>query len=470
VITQPRSAVRPAPPQRTRHRRNAPKEWWGDAASAAGKLSVLVVVGLWAANHGISDLTRGTGPALTSAGRLVGLVAMDLLIIQVILMARIPLIERTWGQDRLARWHRLVGFTSFNGMLAHIALVTLGYAASARVGILAEFWELITNAGGMLLALAATVCIIGVVVTSMRFARRKLRYESWHLLHLYAYLGVGLALPHEIWTGSSFRSSWAQVYWWGFWGLAMAAVVVYRIVQPLWRSARHQLRVVKIIKEAPGVVSVVVKGRDVHRLGARAGQFFQWRFLGADGWTRAHPYSLSAAPTHNAMRITVKALGDASSEMDRVPIGSRVLIEGPYGRLTADVCRGSGVTLVASGIGITPLRALLEELGPRPGGVNVIYRTSEGEDMIFAKELDFFAKEHGVRVVHLPGGRARRSSWLPSKSEHIADHAALLHLVPDIASHDVFVCGPNPWMDSVVTAASRCGVPDDQIHLERFDW
>ena len=156
--------------------------------------------------------------------------------------------------------------------------------------------------------------------------------------------------------------------------------------------------------------------------------------------------------------------------MDRVPIGSPVLIEGPYGRLTTDVCRGQGVTLIASGIGITPLRALLEELDGRSGPVNVIYRTSEGEEMIFASELEHFSRERGVQVIHLPGSRARGHSWLPAKSEHIADHAALRHLVPDIAKHDVFVCGPSRWMDSVVTAASRAGVPDAQIHLERFDW
>ena len=56
----------------------------------------------------------------------------------------------------------------------------------------------------MLLATAGTALLVMVVVTSVRAARRRLRYESWHLLHLYAYLGVGLALPHQLWTGTDF--------------------------------------------------------------------------------------------------------------------------------------------------------------------------------------------------------------------------------------------------------------------------
>ena len=87
----------------------------------------------------------------------------------------------------------------------------------------------------MLLALAGTLCLVMVVVTSVRAARRRLRYESWHLLHLYAYLGVGLALPHQLWTGQEFLASpAATVYWWTLWGAAAGAVLVCRVGLPLY--------------------------------------------------------------------------------------------------------------------------------------------------------------------------------------------------------------------------------------------
>jgi len=92
----------------------------------------------------------------------------------------------------------------------------------------------------MLLATAGTVLLVLVVVLSIRAARRRLRYEAWHPLHLYAYLGVGLALPHQIWTGADLTSSAiSQVYWWTVYAVTLAAVLAFRVGLPLWRSAYH---------------------------------------------------------------------------------------------------------------------------------------------------------------------------------------------------------------------------------------
>src|SRR5947209_2047 len=177
-----------------------------------------------------------------SPGRLTGLPASDLLLVQVLLMARVPVLERAFGQDRLARIHRWVGFASFNLMIAHIGLITWGYAAGRLGAAPGELWDLTVTYPGMLLAVAGTGCLVMVVVTSIRAARRKLRYESWHLLHLYAYLGVGLALPHQLWTGADFTASpIATLYWWTVYLLAAGSVLLFRLGVPLWRSARHRL-------------------------------------------------------------------------------------------------------------------------------------------------------------------------------------------------------------------------------------
>ncbi|HEY6687616.1 MAG TPA: ferric reductase-like transmembrane domain-containing protein [Propionibacteriaceae bacterium] len=148
------------------------------------------------------------------------------------------------------------------------------YASGQWAEVVSTIWDLITNYGGMLLAVAGTACLIMVVVTSVKAARRRLRYESWHLLHLYGYLGVGLALPHQLWTGQEFlQSPAATVYWWTLWAVAAAAIVVWRIWLPLWRSARHRLRVAGVVRESSDVVSVYLTGRLLDRLPLRAGQF-----------------------------------------------------------------------------------------------------------------------------------------------------------------------------------------------------
>lgn len=450
--------------------------WWRDLAGSLTWASVLVVVALWVAGGGLQDL-GGWASGLTSLGRLTGLVSADLLLVQVLLMARIPLAERAYGQDELARRHRLVGFTSFTLMAAHLVLITLGYAAQYSANPLAELWSFVVDYPGMLLAAAGTVLLVMVTVTSIRRARAKLRYESWHLLHLYAYLGVGLALPHQLWTGQEFLSNpVATVYWWTLWAAAAAAVLVWRVAVPLYRTLAHDLRVTAVVRENHDTVSVHMHGRNLHRLPVAAGQFFTFRFLTGPGtgWTRGHPYSLSAAPTGTTLRITVKDLGDGSHALTHLTPGTRVAVEGPYGRLHAGVRTRPKVTLLASGIGITPLRALLEELPAHPGDITLIYRARDTTDLVLKHELDTLAATHGHRVYYVLGPRARRRdgspSWLPATAAHLTDAQALTQLVPDIAEHDVYLCGADTWMDAARTAATAAGVPETRIHDERFTW
>src|SRR3954447_18190731 len=362
--------------------------WWRDAVGATAWGSVLVVVALWMAGGGVQGMS-GWADGMTSLGRLTGLVASDLLLLQVLLMARIPMVERVYGQDELARRHRLVGFSSFTLMVVHVVLITLGYAGQASTKPLRQLWDLTWSYPGMLLAWAGTLLLVLVTVTSIRKARRKLRYESWHLLHLYAYLGVGLALPHQLWTGQDFLSSpLATLYWWSLWAAAAGANLIWRVVLPLYRSNRHHLMVERVVREGDGVVSVILRGRDLGRLQARAGQFFTWRFLDGPGWTRGNPYSLSAAPTRDHLRITAKDLGDGSRRLGRLKRGTRVLIEGPYGRMHAGVRTRRKVTLLAGGIGVTPLRALLEELEQGPGDVTLVYRARDADELVLRREID----------------------------------------------------------------------------------
>jgi DMSO/TMAO reductase YedYZ heme-binding membrane subunit len=253
------SIGRAAAPAASRSRRvpgpPSPRRWWADLAGSAALLSVAVVVALWLSNRGVQNLS-GTGGAATSLGRLTGLIASDLLLLQVLLMARLPWVERSYGQDTLARRHRLVGFASFWLMVAHVLLITVGYAQAGHGGVLGEAWNLVVTYPGMLLAAAGTGLLMLVVVSSVRAARRRQRYETWHLIHLYAYLGVGLALPHQLWTGADFASSVAaRLYWWTAYGSTLGAVLACRVGLPIWRSCYHRLRVAAVVPEAPGVVS-----------------------------------------------------------------------------------------------------------------------------------------------------------------------------------------------------------------------
>jgi len=428
---------------------------------------LLLVTYWWVVDGGIVDLT-GWADGLTSVGRLTGLWSADLLLVQVLLMSRLPPLEHAFGRDRLARIHRVVGLTSFDLMCVHVLTIVLGYAGASWLQVPATTWDLVTTYGGVLLSVAGSVCLVMVVITSVKKARRRLRYESWHLLHLYAYLGVGLALPHQLWTGQEFLQSPARtLYWWGLWTAAAATVVVWRLLLPLARTLRHGLRVTSVVRESSDVVSVYLTGRHLDRLPLRAGQFLNVRFLDEAGWTRSNPFSLSAAPDGRSARITAKALGDGSSRLARLRPGTRVLFEGPYGRLTSRARTRSRVLLIGAGVGITPIRALAEGLDYAPGDAVLLQRCTA--EPLFLVELAVLARERGLQNLLLPGPRTHPGSVFgPAAGPD--ELAALRRWVPDVADRDVFLCGPTAWTNGVQRLLTTAGVPSDQIHTESFGW
>ncbi|GAA1564349.1 MULTISPECIES: ferredoxin reductase family protein [Kribbella] len=431
-------------------------------------LALLLVAYWWIAAGGVQEL-GGWATGLTSIGRLTGLGSAVLLLAQVVLMARVPVLEAAFGQDRLARIHRLTGFTSFNLMLAHLVTITWGYAAGELGRTPATLWDLTLHYPGMLLAVGGTIALCLTVLTSIRAVRRRLRYESWHLLHLYAYLGVGLALPHQLWTGQEFLASTGRtVFWWTAWAVAAATVLVYRIGVPVWRNGRHRLRVTAVVPESDGIVSVYVGGRRLDRLRVEAGQFFAWRFLDRPGWTRANPYSLSAAPDGRGLRITVQDAGDGSAALSSLQPGTRVLVEGPYGRMSPRARTQRKIALIGAGVGVTPLRALAEGLDYAPGDAVLVQRYTDRP--LFPDEFQKLWHERGLSLLTLPGARRRPDSWFGAGVPAYDDLQALLHWIPDIAERDVYLCGPEAWTDLVRSTLTAAGLPAERLHLETFKW
>jgi predicted ferric reductase len=458
----PMTAVaHPAPASR---RARMPRAWSiraGDVlALVAG--NALLIAAMWI-RHGGAHLLSSPPGLMTGIGELAALYGTYAALLQLLLMSRSPWLDQLFGMDRIAGWHRWLGFATLWLLVAHGALTILGFSLGDGSTFWGEAWAMATTYPYTLMAFVSLGLFVAVAVTSVRAARRKLSYETWYGIHLYAYLAVILAVGHQLAVGSDFVTDpIARGYWIGLYVVVAALLVAFRFGQPIVTSLRHRLRVAAVVAEAPGVVSVYITGRDLHELPARAGQYFHWRFLTARGWWRAHPFSLSAAPNGEYLRITIKDLGDYTGELQALRAGTRVIAEGPYGVLTGAKRSRPGVVLVAGGIGITPLRALLEELPAHRGRLTLIYRARRWEEVVFRDELDELARRRGATVHYLVGARGRELPRDPLSA------STLQRLVPDIARRDVYLCGPLPMMDAVRRHLGTLRVPRNQIHLERF--
>jgi predicted ferric reductase len=419
---------------------------------------------LWAfvlVNVGIVEVlfvTAGIGKnGILTVAKFFGMHAALLIMFQLLLIARLPWLDRRVGMDRLTVWHRWVGFTLLWTVLTHATLVVLGYAAHDDVSAGTTFLAL-AGVPATLLGMVAATTIVGIAVISSRYVRRRLSYETWHALHMLVYLVLGLAFVHQLLETTTFRSSvFATVYWWALWLGAFGALVVGRLVVPLWRNAYHQFRVESVMPESDDVVSVRVTGRNLDRLPARAGQFFIWRFLDHNHWWLANPFSLSAAPDGRSLRLTARAVGATSASLRRLPVGSRAFLEGPYGAFTAMHRTRPGAVLIAGGVGITPVRAMVEEL---TGDVVVLYRVRSERDAVLLNEVRELVAARGG-LLHVLAGRT-------GDGVRPFEPGGLVGLVPDIADRDVYVCGPPAMTSAVLGALCALRVPGSQVHAERF--
>ena len=397
------------------------------------------------------------GGLATFAGSLTGMTGTYLALIMVLLVSRIPVIERVAGQDGLVRLHRLLAPWPISLLAAHALFLTVGYAQAARTGFWPEAGTLV-NYPDVLIATVALgiMCFIGVI--SFRAIRRRLPRDTWWLIHLWMYLALALAVPHELVLGPSLvRHPLTRAVWVLVWVATAGVVLGYRVGLPILRTTRHQLRVAEVRPEGPGVVSLILAGRQLDRLPVSGGQFLFWRFLTPGRWWQAHPFSLSALPQPPYLRLTVKGVGSFTQSLAGLRPGTRVAVEGPYGAFTRYAQLRPRALLVAGGIGVTALRSLLEDL-PRGSAPVVLLRASRAADLVLSAEVRELVRQRRGTIHELVGPR----------EEAGIDEVSLPRLVRDLNHRDVYVCGPESFVTAIVAVARHLGVPDDAIHHEAF--
>ncbi|MGW6216678.1 ferredoxin reductase family protein [Streptomyces sp. NPDC055109] len=420
-------------------------------------LWAFVILNLIIVNYLFLTAEMGENSILSFA-RFFGAHAALLMLFQLLLVARLPWLDRRIGMDQLTGWHRWVGFTLLWTILTHAALIIFGYAILDHNSLAKTFFAL-SGVPASLLGMLAAVVFVAIAATSTRSLRKRLRYETWHALHLLLYLGLGLSFVHQLQETTTFTSStFARFYWLTLWVFTFGALVIGRIALPIWRNFHHNFRVASVVVESENVVSVYVTGRHLDQLSAAAGQFFIWRFPGYNHWWLANPYSLSIAPNGESLRLSAKAVGVTSASLRDIPVGARAILEGPYGAFTSLHRSRPGLLLIAGGMGITPIRSLLEE--QQAGDVIVLYRARSESEAVLIAEIRELVRARNGKLHLLTGKTGENAASFDSKM--------LCSLVPDIADRDVYVCGPSAMTLDVLDALRSADVPNRQVHAEKF--
>ncbi|CAO5243865.1 ferredoxin reductase family protein [Frankia sp. AgKG'84/4] len=431
-------------------------------------LGAVIVTGWWV--YQVSHQPPvGPGAWWGGAGRLCGLVAGYLGVVQVVLAARVPWFEHTVAMRPARAIHVGTGMAFLTLTAAHAGLAVEANAASIGSPFVAALIGVSVDLPYVWLAVLGLVLLLVTAISSVPALRRTMPYGWWHLQHLAVYPAIVVGFAHQLY-GPDLTASPARVLWTGMHLGALGTLGWYRVLAPARLTLRHQFAVAAVEPEAPGVVSILVSGQGLDSVGARSGQYFRLRALRGPMWWHSHPFSLSEAPGSDRLRFTVRAVGDYSEALAGLTPGRWLLLSGPYGALTARAQRRRRVLLLAGGLGIAPLRALLEDVGAGPGGdsathpdspaITLLYRTERVEQIVFRKEIDELASRRGAVVHYLTGPTPTGEQDDPLAAQR------LTALVPDLAAHDAYVCGPPGMVAATVRALRAAGLDRHHIHAE----
>ncbi|MEO7370625.1 MAG: ferredoxin reductase family protein, partial [Ilumatobacteraceae bacterium] len=420
-----------------------------------------VVLTVWLRHGGFGDLSGGAVPAATSLTALSGIAASFAGLAGLALAGRPLAIEHRYGLDRVFIWHRILGETM--AVLVGVHVVASVFAWGLGTGFGPAIIDLTGRQTYMALAFVGSLLIGAVTISSLRSIRRQMSYETWYFVHLLAYAGFAISFGHEIVWGELFAyDSFSRWMW-----IALHVGVGIMLIRGRWgrliASVVRPLRIAKTRRLNDNTTEIRLAGGNLHAMIGDAGQFVIVRPLVRGLWWQAHPFSLSAAPTTHGLKISVKSLGDGSASIGKLPVGTRVAVEGPFGAFTPRTIADRKVLFIVGGIGVTPVKAMLERLDRRHQPI-VLYRASRHDDLVYANELRGMARELGGELMTLVGPTATLAVKDPFSGK------ALRRAIPDLTERVALLCGPERLLWAGRAGLREAGVAGDDIHFEQPWW
>ena len=427
--------------------------------------SLLLVFFFWWDSSG-QLFTEGFTSALLAMGRLYGLLAVYFVLWQFLLAGRMSLLETTFGLDTLSRIHQKNGKVAITFILLHPIFIILSYSMAGKISLWSQIVEFVTQYEDMLQAIIAVGLFVTVVCTSVYIARKHLRYETWYFVHLLTYLAVLLAYGHQLELGGDFvGNTLFTLYWYFLYAIVFGSLFFFRFFLPVYRTWKHGFYVSEIVQETKNTVSYYIEGKDMKGFGVKGGQFMIFRFLSKGLWHEAHPFSLSALNNGKRIRITAKKAGDFTHKLPGIKPGTKVVIDGPYGIFTSKSAVTDKILFLAGGVGITPIRSLIEEMGPLKKDMILLYQNKSEDEIVFRKEIDALASKFNVKMIHII------SNDLNFKGEHgEISEGRIQKFAPDFLERDIYFCGSPVFLHKTMHLLKALKVQKSLMHYEQFSF
>lgn len=404
-------------------------------------------------------------PFLLEASVATGFLALPLMVFQFALVSRLGPASRPFGSDALMQFHAQMGFVALAAVVLHpLLLLWHGVPLSA--------WNPFSGPMVLQTGAIASWATLLIVVTSVFRRRLRLGYETWQVLHLVLAVVLTAAMVTHIVAVRGYAATPVmRGLLVAYTALALLLLLRYRVMRPLllWRRPWE----VEGNRDVGGSTRLL-RVRPLGHAGFAfdAGQF-AWLMTGTSPlWSAQHPISMASSaerPADGAIEFGIKALGDWSGEV--VPSlgpGDRLWVDGAFGAFTPEGLPAQGYVLIAGGIGISPMRSILQTLRDREDARPIIlfHAVRDRSRVAFHDEIAELQTVLPLTVVYV--FEEPDPSWTGERGFVTAD-VLRRHLPRHYRRFVYFICGPVPMMDALETALVDIGVPAAGVQSERFD-
>jgi len=403
----------------------------------------------------------GIDKALLRGGKIVGMLAVVLLMLQMLLASRSRILDRIFSLNRIYAFHRINGITIAILASVHPILI-LAADNFAFFPLEKRYWP-------EFLGIALLMVLLCIVIVSNWRQNLGIAYDRWLPLHRVAALtAMAAVFLHVLYVSETYETGTPRML------LLIAAILTLLLAIRLgcrrffkWGKNRFLITGVRRAGKAAFAVDMrLCNGQDfVYMPGQFAFVTPQTPNLAAE----EHPFTLSSTPSQPAtLQITVRQSGDWTDGIRHLKSGDRMTVDGPYGLFThLLIPANDSIVMIAGGIGITPMLSMLRFMADRgeQRKVLLIWSNRTVEYMVFRKEIDGL-KNHlaGLRV--LPIFTRGKDGNDPN---HRLDQAALKRVLEGWSRRSgVFICGPPAMSKTISSAVKKIGFNRFNIFTERF--
>jgi predicted ferric reductase len=392
-----------------------------------------------------------------------GFIGLTQIAVQFILIARFKRVTAPYGIDIILTYHRQIAVLAILLLLAHPLIIVIDNPSRLK---------LLNPLGGnwaSRFAWLSVLSLVAIAVTSIFRERLRLNYDHWRVGHLI--LGVAaivFAQLHVSMAGLYTNVLWKQAVWVGIAVLMVGMVVYLRMLKP-WLQRGRQWRVVEIRPEQADTYMLAIEAVGHKGIRFLPGQFAWLKLSNSPFTLREHPFSFcSSAERGDRLEFGIKALGDFTSQVKDIPIGTRAYIDGPHGAFSIDRYQAAGFVFIAGGVGITPfmsfLRTMADRHDPRPA--MLIYAEKTWEDVAFRDELEALKKQVDLEIHYVIQNPP--ADW-EGETGQLTTETLERRLPKEKYTRTVFLCGAPAMMKSVHDALIEHGVPEMHIQMEEFN-